>query len=308
MNPNIKAHLALLGANLIYGINYTVAKDVMPDYIGPSGFVLIRVTGALLLFWLAASVVKKEKVEKKDLGRLFLCGMFGVAINQLFFFEGLNLTSPINAGIIMVSTPILVLLISSFLIKERVTNNKIVGILTGIAGALLLILGNTRINSSGVIANPLGDTFVFLNATSYAIYLAMVKPLMMKYNTLTVIKWVFLFGIIPVIPIGFNQATEVNWSEMPTIIWMEIAFVVFATTFLAYLLNTYALKTVTPTVSAIYIYLQPILAALIAVLAGKDQIDFIKVISTILIFIGVYLVSIRNWKSNITAPIKKDNQ
>ncbi len=294
----IKAHLALLIANLIYGINYSVAKDVMPFHIGPSGFVLFRVGGALILFWLLAGFLKKEKIEKKDIYKLMLCGLFGVAINQLLFFEGLSLTTPINAGIIMVTTPILVLIISSIMIKERITSIKITGILTGISGALILILFSNQLRGLH-LSNPLGDLFIFLNASSYAIYLAMVKPLMKKYQTFTVVKWIFLWGLVFVIQFGWLQITEVSWSVIPLMIWYKIIFVVLGTTFLAYLLNTYALKVVTPTVASIYIYLQPLFAAFVALLLGKDEINLLKVISAILIFTGVYLVSKPNKQKEV---------
>jgi drug/metabolite transporter (DMT)-like permease len=286
----VQAHLALLGANIIYSINYTVAKDVMPNYIGPSGFVLLRVTGALLLFWLTSWLFVKEKVESGDYGKLILCGLFGVAVNQLFFFEGLSLTSPINAAIIMVSTPILVLIFSSLLIKEKISGQKILGVFLGVSGALLLILGNGNL-ITGIQGNALGDLFIFLNAASYAVYIVLVKSLMKKYKAITVIKWVFLFGILFVTPVGISQMEKIAWSEIPVEIWFAVVFVVVFTTFFAYLLNTFALKSVTPTVSAVYIYLQPILTAVIAIFAGKDQLDMVKIISAILIFTGVYLAS-----------------
>ena len=286
----IKAHLALLIANFIYGMNYSVAKDVMPFYIEPSGFVLLRVTCSLVLFWFLALLLRQQKIETKDHVKLMLCGLFGVAINQLLFFEGLSLTTPINAGIIMVTTPILVLVISGILIKEKITGRKITGIFTGITGALILILFNNQLGVT-YISSPLGDFFVFLNAASYAIYLAIVKSLMQKHHTFTVIKWVFTWGFIFVIPFGSTQLLTVNWPAIPGIIWVEIAFVILGTTFLAYSLNTFALKIVTPTVASIYIYLQPIFAAMIALIAGKDELNLLKIISTILIFTGVYLVS-----------------
>ena len=286
----IQAHLALLIANFIYGINFSVAKDVMPFYIGPSGFVLLRVTGSLILFWFLALLLGQQKIETKDHLKLMLCGLFGVAFNQLLFFEGLSLTTPINAGIIMVTTPILVLVISGIFIKEKITGRKITGILTGITGALILILFNNQLGVT-YISSPLGDFFVFLNAASYAVYLAMVKSLMQKHHTFTVIKWVFTWGFILVIPFGSTQLFTVNWPSIPGIIWVEIAFVILGTTFLAYSLNSFALKVVTPTVASIYIYLQPIFAAIIALIAGKDELNLIKIISTILIFTGIYLVS-----------------
>jgi drug/metabolite transporter (DMT)-like permease len=285
------AHLSLLGANLIYGINYSIAKDVMPFYINPSGFVLMRVFGALILFWAASRLIEKESIDPVDRKRFILCALFGVAANQLLFFEGLSLTTPINAGIIMVTTPILVLIISSILIKERITLKKVSGVGLGVAGALFLVAFPAITGSTAIMSNPLGDFFIFLNAASYAVYLAMVKPLMQKYHTITVMRVVFMWGLIMVIPIGWLQFSQVNWEVIPALLWWEIAFVIFCTTFLAYLLNTLALKAVSPTVAAIYIYLQPVLAAIVAILLGKDQIDLVKVISALLIFSGVYLVS-----------------
>lgn len=291
MPSNLKAHLLLFAANLIYGINYTVAKDVMPGYIAPSGFVLLRVVGATLLFWCLAHFIKKEKIEKKDLSRFILCGFFGVAANQVMFFEGLSLTTPINASIIMITTPVLVLLIASWLIKEKITLNKTLGIFLGISGALTLILikpGQTGFFSS---ETAVGDILIFMNATSYAIYLAIAKPLIIKYNTFTVIKWVFLFGLLMVIPIGFKELSEVNWIIIPQPIWMAILFVIVCTTFLAYLFNNFALKMVSPSLVSAYIYLQPLLAAVIALYYGKDSLDWIKILAAVLIFTGVYLVS-----------------
>lgn len=291
MSNNLKAHLFLFLANLIYGINYTIAKDVMPQYIGPSGFVLLRVIGATLLFWLIGTSIKSEKIEKEDLKRFILCGFFGVAANQILFFEGLNLTTPINASIIMITTPILVLIIASWLIKEKITKNKMAGIFLGISGAVTLIIlkpGEIGFFNS---KNSLGDLFIFLNAAFYAFYLAMAKPLMKKYNTLTVIKWVFLFGLIMVIPFGFKQFNAIVWQDIPPNIWYAITFVVVCTTFLAYLFNNVALKLVSPSVVSAYIYLQPILGSAVALWMGKDSLDWLKVIAAVLIFTGVYLVS-----------------
>lgn len=296
INKNVKAHLSLLTANIIYGINYTVAKDVMPEYIRPSGFVLMRVIGAVLLFWLVARIFAHEKIDKKDIPRFFVCGIFGVALNQIMFFEGLNLTTPINAGIIMVITPIMVLIMSSIILREKITTNKVTGIALGVSGALLLLLGKKDLSFGS--ASVLGDLFILINACSYAIYLVLAKPLMYKYKPLTVMKMAFLFGLPLVLPFGLEQTIEVSWENIPAIIWLEILFVIIFTTFFAYVLNTVALKHVSPSVVSIYIYLQPLLAALIASLWGMDEITIIKVISTLLIFIGVYLVS-KPFQSNI---------
>ena len=291
MNNNLKAHFSLFLANFIYGINFTVAKDVMPAYIGPSGFVLIRVIGATALFWLLAKLYPPEKIDRKDYFKLILCSLFGVAINQLLFFEGLNLTTPINASIIMVTTPVLVLVFAAIILRERVTLNKIAGICLGIAGAMALILFNPQISGTFGPGAALGDWFIFINAASYAIYLAMVKPLMYKYKATTIIKWVFLFGLFFVFPVGMNELAAFEWKMIPIEIWVEILFVVICTTFLAYLLNMVALKSVSPSVVSVYIYLQPVLAAAIALSLGKDELNWVKAASAVLIFTGVYLVS-----------------
>ncbi len=288
MNSNIKAHIALLLANIIYGVNYTVAKDVMPDYILPFGFIFCRVIGALSLFWIIHSFTY-EKVAKKDMLLMAVCGFFGVFANQLMFFYGLNITTPINAGIIMTSNPILVIIASAIILKNRITILKVFGIFLGIAGALLLLL--VKKDFSFGSDTLFGDLFIFLNALSYGIYLVLAVPLMKKYKPLTVIKWVFTFGAIFVIPFGVQQFSAIEWSTFPINIWWKFAFVVIATTFFAYLLNIYGLKKLSPSVVSTYIYLQPLLAAIVAIWAGKDSLDWIKIIAAILIFSGVYLVS-----------------
>lgn len=290
MTSNIKAHLALLGANIIYGINYTVAKDVMPEFISPFGFIFCRVTGALFLFWLVFAF-SYEKIAKKDLLLLAVCGLFGVAANQLMFFHGLNLTTPINAGIIMTSNPVFVLIASALILKNRITFLKVGGILIAITGALLLLLFKNNFSFGSETIE--GDIFIFLNALSYGTYLVLAVPLMKKYKPLTVITWVFTFGFIYVFPFGVEEFSQINWSSFNATIWGEFAFVIIGTTFFAYLLNIYGLKNLSPSTVSTYIYLQPLLASIFAIYAGKDQLDWIKVIAAILIFSGVYLVSKR---------------
>jgi len=288
VNSNIKAHIALLFANIIYGLNYTVAKDVMPEFILPFGFIFCRVIGALSLFWVIHSF-QYERVAKKDLLQMAICGFFGVFGNQLMFFYGLNLTTPINAGIIMTANPILVIIASAIILKNRITLPKVGGIALGISGALILLL--VKKDFSFGSETLVGDLFIFLNALSYGIYLVLAVPLMKKYQPLTVIKWVFTFGAILVVPFGFQQFVAIEWSTFSTDIWIKFGFVVIATTFFAYLLNIYGLKKLSPSVVSTYIYLQPLLAALVAIWAGKDSLDWIKIVAAILIFSGVYLVS-----------------
>ena len=291
MNKNLIAHLAILLANLIYGINYTFAKDVMPAHIEPFGFIMLRVLGALPLFWLVSLFGPRESVARKDLLRLAICGLFGVAANQLMFFAGLNITTPINAAIIMTTNPILVLVAASFILNQAITRRKIIGIVLGIIGASALILfkGNLNLDS----ATRTGDLLIFLNSMAYGVYLVLVAPLMGKYRPITVIKWVFAFGALYVIPFGFNEFSDIQWSNFSTEIAMKAAFVVLFTTFIAYLFNVYGLKYLKPSTVSTYIYSQPVFAAIVAILLGKDELTLTKIFAATLIFIGVYLVSKR---------------
>ncbi len=295
MINNILPHLALFLVNLIYALNYSIAKDVMPDYIGPSGFILLRVIGGSLLFFLTYIFFIKENVELKDIVRLLFCGLFGVAINQLFFFEGLNLTTPINAAIIMTVSPILVIIFSAIIIKEKITIRKLLGIFLGIVGAATLILKSGSISIDNAFF--VGNILIFINATSYSIYLVLVKTLMTKYNPITVMFYVFSFGLIFVLPFGLNELLEVNTQSFSKIIYLKVAFVVICTTFLAYLFNAFALKTLNPSVVSTYIYLQPVLASVVAIFLKSDSLDFIKILSALFIFSAVYLVSIPTKKT-----------
>ena len=291
MSKRLLAHIALFTANLIYGINYTVAKDVMPDFILPLGFIFLRVSGAVLLFWLCYSLFFYEKVAKGDLFKLALCGLFGVAINQMLFFKGLNLTTPINAAVIMVTNPILVLITGAFLATEAITKRKMLGIALGATGAILLIT-----YGGAVELNPdhfWGNIMVLINAASYGVYLVLVKPLMQKYKPITVISWVFLFGFIFVTPFGWGDFQAIEWASMPTNILFKAAFVVICTTFMAYLLNIYGLKSLNPSTVSTYIYLQPVLASLVALFVSSDSLSLVKIVAALIIFAGVYLVSVR---------------
>jgi drug/metabolite transporter (DMT)-like permease len=294
MQGLIKAHIALWIVQLMYGSNYLIAKGLMPNIIGPNGFILIRVVGAVALFWLILAF-RYEKVALKDLGRLALCAIFGVALNQLMFFNGLMLTSPLNASVMMTTTPILVLLFTVIILKEKILGIQIAGVLIGAVASVVFIL----LNSSGGFASDTGDIFILVNASSYSFYLVLVKPLMAKYQPITVITWVFTFGLLYIL-IWYPTSTEVaevNWPALTAYEIGQIVFVVIGVTFVTYLLNVYALTKVSPAVTAVYIYLQPVLATVFVLLfSALGIVDYTrdmsigKFICAVLIFIGVYLV------------------
>ena len=294
MNRIFLSHAALIIVNLIYALNYSIAKDVMPDYIEPSGFILLRVIGGSFLFFFAYLFFVKERVDKKDVFRLMLCGLFGVAINQLFFFQGLNLSTPINAAIIMTISPVLVIIISAILIKEKITIRKIIGIFFGILGACVLILNSGDISFENNFF--VGNILVLINATSYAVYLVLVKTLMKRYNPITVMFYVFIFGLIFVFPFGIDEIQKIELVTFTQEIYLKICFVVICTTFISYMFNAFALKSLNPSVVSVYIYLQPLLASLIAIALNSDSLSLVKIVSAIFIFSAVFLVSIPSKK------------
>lgn len=290
MKPDhVKAHIALLGANLIFGLNFVIAKGIMPHWLEPRAIIVLRVVGAATVFWIVDLIIGSEKVARTDLRRMFVAAIFGVALNQILFFEGLNLTTPINASIIMVGVPIFVLVMSHFIIKDRITWTKAIGITLGFAGAAYLILRNGDLTFSS--STTLGNIMVMINAASYGLFLVLVKPLMRSYKPITVMKWVFTFGLIFVIPASLKQISEANFAVIPFHIWLSIGYVVIFTTVFAYFLNNYSLRKISASVNSSYIYMQPMITTLVAVLYGKDKLTVVEIVASVLIFIGVYFVN-----------------
>ncbi len=279
---------------VIYAAGFSLIKVVTPDYISPAGFVALRVLGATPLLWLSGMFIK-EQVEKKDIWKFALLSLAGVSINQSLFVKGLSLTSPISGAIIMITSPLLVMVMGNLVLKERFTWQRVSGILIGLGGAALLILSGE--NKSGKADNLLGDVYIFLNALSWGTFLVLVKPMMKKYHTITVLKWVFLFGCAVLIPLGYTGMADAKWELMNSFTVFSILFVVVGVTFVAYLLNIFGLKALSPAVVSAYIYLQPLMAAGIALYLGQDslyvdgQFDWMKVVSAVLIFGGVMMAS-----------------
>jgi drug/metabolite transporter (DMT)-like permease len=289
MNDKRKAHLALLGANLIFGANYTIAKAVMPRLIHPLGFIFLRVVPAAALFWLFAISPKyRQPIDWKDWPRFLLCSLLGVAINQFLFFAGLSMTYPIHASLLSLTTPLVVMIFSAFLLKDRMTSKKIIGLILGITGAVLIITEGQQIAMNNNAAR--GDILVFMNAASYGCYLVVVKPLMEKYAALQVIRWVFTLGMIWVIPVGFHQFASIPWHLFHWKDWLSAGYVVIGTTFLAYMFNAYGVKILDPSTTGAYIYLQPFFAAIIALIFFGEKLTVVKLVAAALIFTGVYLV------------------
>ncbi|WP_369998710.1 DMT family transporter [Winogradskyella sp.] len=297
MNSRSFALFALFMVQLLYGLNYTIAKTVMNEnYIKPFGFVLLRVAGATLLFWLMSLFLPKQKIDRKDFIKFFVAAVFGVVVNMLFFFKGLEFTSPIHASSIMIIVPIVILVLSAIFLNEKITPLKITGVVLGLIGALILTLYGKSARAGDNV--PLGNLLIFLNAISYSIYVILIKKLTAKYHPFTFIKWLFLFGLIMLIPFGYNDLQDVKWQTFTPYTTFSVLFVIIGATFGTYLFNPLALNKLKASTVGIFIYLQPVIAGLFALAMGVDFIDSLKITAMVVIFLGVYLVSKKNKKAN----------
>tara|TARA_R110002050_G_scaffold536_10_gene3854 strand:- start:4689 stop:5582 length:894 start_codon:yes stop_codon:yes gene_type:complete len=284
------AILAALGATTIYGINHTIAKGVMPTYVKPFGFIFLRLFGATLLFWGISFFGPKEKLERRDWGRLLVCAFFGMGINMLSFFKGLDLSTPINSAVLITITPILVVILSALFIKEKITLQRGIGVFLGLIGALALVLFGAEIRRDATNI-PLGNLLFIVNATSYGLYLILVKKLLEKYHPFTLMKWMFGIGFILTLPITYPEFAEIQWHHLPVEALGSIAFVIIGTTFLTYLFNVFALTQLKASTVGVFMYLQPLIGIIFAIAAGKDHLTLVKFFAIVLVLIGVYLVS-----------------
>ncbi|OGX84701.1 DMT family transporter [Hymenobacter glacialis] len=309
MRNSFRVHAALFFVSVIYAANYSLSKDVMPRYMGPFGIVTLRIVGAVLFFTIIKYVVapRDKIVGRADNVRSILCGICGIGVNQLLFFSGLNLTSPISASLLQTIAPIIVVIASAVLLSEKITLPRVLGIAVGAAGAASLILSR---NAQAAIYPhaTLGNIFILANATVFGLYLVLVQPLMRKYHAFTVLSRIFLVGAVIAVPFGWREALTADYASFPLYIWLEIGYMVVFLTILAYLLNNWALKYASPALLGVYIYLQPVLAVLIAVALGKDHFSWGKAGQAALIFLGVWLVSQKPKKAVVSEVAVKTVQ
>ncbi|MEI6436917.1 MAG: DMT family transporter [Bacteroidota bacterium] len=292
MTNTRRAHLALFITTLIFGLHYSIAKSLMSGIFSPAQLIFVRLLGGVIIFWLLQRFFIQEKVEKRDLVKLAICGIIGFALNQTFFYEGLNLTSPVDASLIHVMNPMLVLIFAHLIIREKITWTKAAGIATGATGALILILyGRTLSFESHHTA---GNIMVFLNMVFYALYIILIKPLTTKYHTSTILKWVSFFGFIFILPFTIKPALEINFQSITFPAYLGLAYIILLNTFIAYMLINFALKHLTASTVSYYSYLQPFIAATLTVSIGQDIITLPKIIAGLLIFTGVYIVNKSN--------------
>ena len=289
MNSQLKAHLGLLGTNLFFAINYSAIKYFTSHrYAGPFGINIIRIGVSLILFWILFLFKRPEnKIERKDFGTFLLCALTAIALNQMLFIKGLSFTFPIHAALLTLITPILITIIAARVLKEKITFTKIFGLLLGVLGAVLLI-SNREISAPGENA-LLGDILVILSALAYTFYFILVKPLMNKYSSIQVIRWIFTIGFIMTLPFSFTEFSNISWDIFTLKDWLILFVIVVPGTFLAYIFNVYGIQKLSASKAGAYIYSQPVFAVAIAMIFLKERLSWYKIIAAILIFAGVFL-------------------
>ena len=291
MNKRTAAHLALLFTNLFFAINLSAVKHLTNLQLAkPFGINVIRVGVSMILFWiLFLAKPVNIKIARKDIGRFVLCAITGVVINQTLFIKGLSLTYSIHASLLMLTTPILIVFIAAWILRERISFIKLSGLALGITGAAVLVIGKENSGTGNSIV--LGDILIIINAISYTFYFVLVKPLMLKYDPVVIIRWIFSFGFLLILPLGWIEFTQIQWQQFTRVDYTIMALIVIGGTFFAYLFNVYGIKILGASVAGFYIYTQPFFAAIIAMLFLKEELSMYKIVAAGLIFAGVFLAN-----------------
>ncbi|MDD7080214.1 MAG: DMT family transporter [Prevotella sp.] len=305
MQSSIKGHLSMLGANSMWGLMSPISKFIMlTGAVSPLVVTDLRITGAMILFWIASLFQKPEHVSHKDLARLFGAALLGIVLNQGCFLFGVSFTSPGDASIITTSMPLWAMVLAALILKEPITGKKVLGIAAGATGALMLILGSNSAKTSTMSASNYaiwGDLLVLSAQFCYAMYIVVYKDFVNKYSLVTIMKWMFTYSFICVLPFSYSDLMSAHWAALHATEIAGLAFVVVGATFLSYMLIVVGQKHLRPTVAGMYNYVQPIVSCLVAVLWGMDSFNIIKGIAVVFIFGGVYLVTISRSRKEVEA-------
>ena len=301
----IQGHVAMLFTSLIFGVNIPLSKNLMPDWISPIGLTYSRFAFGAIMFWLISLFFKSEKIARKDMGTLFLGSLLGVGFNQASFIAGLQRTSVTNASIVITVTPILAMIISFFILREPITLKKAGGVLIGLIGVLSMIF-TSQLAHHGPEASIVGDLLCVVSSLSYAFFLVITRGLSKRYNSITLMKWMFLFSAILFFPLGGKELyTAPIFLHGSSVAWGSFLYMLFGATLITYLLIPVAQRQIRPTTIGMYNYLQPLVAAFIAILWGHDTFSWTKPISAILIFTGVYVVTTSKSREDLENERKK---
>lgn len=288
-----KAHLALLATSLFFSINFSSIKYLtVHQFAKPFGLNLVRVLVACGLFWFLFLFNRSsEKIKRKDVPRFFLCALTGIVINQLFFLKGLSYTYPIHGALLMLMTPVMIAIVAAFWLREGLGRQKITGLGLALSGAVILVLSGKNSESASNVF--LGDLFIIINAISYSLYFILVKPLMKTYEPATIMRIMFLMGLICMLPVCWTEFSTISWSALDSYGWMNMALLTVGGTFLNYYLNIYGIKILGASVAGSYIYTQPLMTAAISMIFMGEPLEPYKWIAGLFIFTGLFIENYR---------------
>jgi drug/metabolite transporter (DMT)-like permease len=292
MNTKLaKGHIAILMANVIFGLGVPVTKALLDDWVTPMGYMASRCVGATILFWVVACFLPKEHVERRDLITIMLGGLLGFVISQTLTAEALKYTTPVYFSLVAALTPVSVMLLAAFFLKEKITGIKTFGVILGISGALLMLYMSW---TGGTGSNDLlGISLAVLSVLTWAVYLIITRKVSEKYSSVTQMKYVFLVSTIVTVPIALLTephqtlySSAWQWSGV-----VEMAFIVLFATGLGYFLIPYAMKFLRATTVSIYTNIQPVVASLVAIAVHQDVFTWDKPVAAILVLLGAYIVT-----------------
>lgn len=304
-NNNTAGHIAMFGANFLWGVMTPIAKSVLQTgLISAFALTTYRMLGAAILFWLASLFTRKEKVTPKDLFLLFLASLFGITFNQGCFIAGVSMTSPIDASVITTTVPIITMVLAALYLKEPITTKKVTGIILGAGGALILILSGQYLYPSGNGNNMTGNILCLMSEICFAVYYVVFRDLIRRYSPVTLMKWMFTFAAICCIPFAYSDMISIDFMNIPSSVYVSIAFIIIGATFLSYLLIPIGQQRLRPTVVSMYNYIQPIVASMLAIILGMDTLGVIKILAIVLVFSGVYVVNKSKSREQLEAEKK----
>lgn len=284
-------HTACFSAYLIFGFNIIICKDLMTsDKIGPLGVFTLRALVSSALFWMTGLFGKPEKIEKKDYPKIFVASMLGLFITQVSFLYGIENTTPVDWSIITVLSPIFTMFTAAIVLKEPITLKKAAGVAVSFIGIIVLILNGSHVsNSSGT--SLAGVLLGLVNASSFALYLGIFRPLIQKYSVITFMKWMFLFSLVASLPFTAKELFLAHWSSISPSYYFKLSFLIIFATFIAYFLIPLGQKHIRPTIVSMYSYLQPIIASVVSIWIGFDKLTLLKVLAAATVVAGVVMVS-----------------
>ena len=298
----------MIGAETMWGLMAPIGKFILSGaVITPLLMTDFRMIGAACLFWIASLFTQPEHVNHKDMLSLFFAALFGIVFNQGTYIFGLGMTSPINASIVTTSLPILTMVIAAIYLREPITGKKLLGVFMGAVGALLLILSGQPM-SGGQSGSIGGDLLCLFAQFCFSLYLVFFKGLIGKYSPITLMKWMFTYASICLIPFSYTEIVQLDWSLLNYKVIAGLVMVVFCATFISYLLIPIGQKNLRPTVTSMYNYLQPIVASILAIAWGMDSFNALKIVAVILVFSGVFFVTQSKSRAQLEAYKKQQEQ